>query len=229
MTLTERIALPGPKKLLAIDGGGIRGVLALEVLQRIEDLLRQEDGSEKFCLADYFDYISGTSTGGIIAACLSRGMSVAAILKFYEEAGADMFTKANLLKRLRYKFESEPLALKLQDVFGANTTFGADTLRTLLLLVMRNATTDSPWPLSNNPYAKIQRERIPRRQPDVSSLATRSRQHRGADLLPAGGDRPAACGPVEDEGVRLRRRGRHDVQQPRVPDVPDGDARQVLG
>ena len=154
MTLTERIALPGRKKLLAIDGGGIRGVLALEVLQRIEDLLRQEGGNEEFCLADYFDYISGTSTGGIIAACLSRGMSVARVLKFYEDAGADMFTKANLLKRLRYKFESEPLALKLQDVFGAGTTFGSDTLRTLLLLVMRNATTDSPWPLSNNPYAK---------------------------------------------------------------------------
>jgi hypothetical protein len=154
MTLTERIALPGPKKLLAIDGGGIRGVLALEVLQRIEDLLRQESGKKEFCLADYFDYISGTSTGGIIAAGLSQGMSVASILKFYEDAGADMFTKANLIKRLRYKFESEPLALKLQEVFGADTKFGANTLRTLLLLVLRNATTDSPWPLSNNPYAK---------------------------------------------------------------------------
>ena len=66
-----------------------------------------------------------------------------------------MFTKANLLKRLRYKFESEPLARKLKEVFGTRTpTLGSDTLRTLLLLVMRNATTDSPWPLSNNPYAK---------------------------------------------------------------------------
>jgi len=154
MTLTERIALPGPKKLLAIDGGGIRGVLALEVLRQIEDLLRQQAGNEEFCLADYFDYISGTSTGGIIATCLSRGMSVESILTFYQDAGADMFTKANLLKRLRYKFRSEPLALKLQSVFGAETTFGSDTLRTLLLLVMRNASTDSPWPLSNNPYAK---------------------------------------------------------------------------
>jgi hypothetical protein len=81
-------------------------------------------------------------------------MSVESILTFYQDAGADMFTKANLLKRLRYKFRSEPLALKLQSVFGAETTFGSDTLRTLLLLVMRNASTDSPWPLSNNPYAK---------------------------------------------------------------------------
>jgi patatin-like phospholipase/acyl hydrolase len=65
-----------------------------------------------------------------------------------------MFVKANLLERLRHEYEDEPLALKLKEIFGANTKFGSDRLRTLLLLVLRNATTDSPWPLSNNPYAK---------------------------------------------------------------------------
>src|SRR5262249_5070981 len=40
------------------------------------------------------------------------------------------------------------------SVFGPETTLGSDKLRTLLLLVMRNATTDSPWPISNNPYAE---------------------------------------------------------------------------
>jgi predicted acylesterase/phospholipase RssA len=154
MTLTERIAREGQKKLLAIDGGGIRGVLALAVLQRIEDLLKAKSGSANFRLADYFDYIAGTSTGGIIAAGLSIGMSVSEILTFYREAGAQMFVKANLLHRLRYKFEDEPLAAKLREVFGASTTLGSERLRTLLLLVMRNATTDSPWPISNNPYAR---------------------------------------------------------------------------
>src|SRR6516165_2445550 len=120
MSLTARIAQEGPKKLLAIDGGGIRGVLALEILQKIEDVLKKESGRGNFCLADYFDYIAGTSTGGIIAAGLSRGMSVADILTFYQQAGAQMFVKANLLKRLRYKFEDEPLAEKLRDVFGAD-------------------------------------------------------------------------------------------------------------
>src|SRR6516162_9064016 len=154
MTLQERIETPGVKKLLAIEGGGIRGVLALEILQKIEDLLKKESKRANFCLADYFDYIAGTSTGGIIAAGLSRGMSVADILTFSQHAGAQMFVKANPLKRLRYKFEDEPLAEKLRDVFGADTRFGSDKLRTLLLLIMRNASTDSPWPLSNNPYAK---------------------------------------------------------------------------
>jgi len=154
MTLTARIDQAGPKKLLAIDGGGIRGVLALEVLQRIEDLLKAKSRGGDFRLADYFDYIAGTSTGGIIAAGLAVGMSVREILDFYQEAGAQMFVKANLLRRLRYKFEDEPLAAKLRDVFGAGTTVGSEKLQTLLLLVMRNATTDSPWPISNNPYAR---------------------------------------------------------------------------
>jgi hypothetical protein len=154
MQLIDRIERPGPKRMLAIDGGGIRGVLALEVLQKIEDLLKAKSGRADFRLADYFDYIAGTSTGGIIAAGLSVGMSVKEILEFYQEAGAQMFVKANLLRRLRYKFEDEPLAAKLREVFASDTTLGSEKLQTLLLLVMRNATTDSPWPISNNPYAK---------------------------------------------------------------------------
>ena len=81
MNLKETCERPGPKKLLAIDGGGVRGVLALEVLQKIEDLLKAKSGRADFCLADYFDYIAGTSTGGIIAAGLSIGMAVESILK----------------------------------------------------------------------------------------------------------------------------------------------------
>jgi hypothetical protein len=154
MTLQTRLQQSGRKKLLAIDGGGIRGVLSLEVLRKIEDILKEQSGQDGFRLAHYFDYIAGTSTGGIIAAGLSIGMSVQQILRFYVEAGAQMFVKANLLRRLRYKFEDEPLAAELKKVFGSDTMLGSDELQTLLLLVMRNATTDSPWPISNNPYAK---------------------------------------------------------------------------
>jgi patatin-like phospholipase len=65
-----------------------------------------------------------------------------------------MFDKTSLLNRLRFKFDDEPLARMLKEVFGAETTLGGDKLRTLLLIVTRNATTDSPWPISNNPDAK---------------------------------------------------------------------------
>src|SRR5262249_27346002 len=99
MSLTERIERKDLKKLLAIDGGGIRGVLALEVLQRIEDLLTAKSGKADFRLADYFDYIAGTSTGGIIAAGVSMGMSGREVLDFFQETRAPMFVKYTLLHR----------------------------------------------------------------------------------------------------------------------------------
>jgi hypothetical protein len=154
MTVWDKLTKSGPRKLLAIDGGGIRGVLALEILAEIETILRTQARREEFVLADYFDYIAGTSTGGIIAAGLALGMRVQELLDFYENCATDMFGGARLLERLRYRYHDEPLAKKLRDVLGADVTLGSDKLRTLLMMVLRNATTDSPWPLSNNPYGR---------------------------------------------------------------------------
>lgn len=157
-----RLDGPGPKRLLAIDGGGIRGLIALEFLAAIEDTLRvREHGGPSWVLADYFDYIAGTSTGAIIAAGLSLGMSVAQIRGFYLDQGRAMFGRARLVNRLRYRFEGEPLADALRAVFGRDRTLGSPDLLTLLLLVMRNATTDSPWPVSNNPRAKYNNRALP--------------------------------------------------------------------
>ncbi|MCA9481166.1 MAG: patatin-like phospholipase family protein, partial [Nitrospira sp.] len=91
-----------------------------------------------FRLCEYFDYVAGTSTGAIIAACLSWGMSVDEIRKFYLESGKDMFDKAGLLDRYyRFKYEDNKIAKKLQEVFGRQTTLGSQKLQTLLMMVMR--------------------------------------------------------------------------------------------
>jgi hypothetical protein len=60
---------------------------------------------------------------------------------------------ALVFNRLHYKYESEPIAKKIQAELGADTKLGSDRLKTMLMMVMRNATTDSPWPVSNNPFA----------------------------------------------------------------------------
>jgi patatin-like phospholipase/acyl hydrolase len=151
----DRIDAAGPKRLLAIDGGGIRGVIALEVLDRLQTELRSRTGDPELVLADIFDYIGGTSTGAIVAAGLSTGRSTGDLLDLYIERGAEMFDKATWLDRVRHTYDSEPLEAILKEVLGAETTFGGDELRTLLLIVLRNATTDSPWPLSNNPRARF--------------------------------------------------------------------------
>jgi hypothetical protein len=154
MTLEEKIKAPGQKKILTLDGGGIRGMMTVEILAGIENILRKSLRNDKLVLADWFDFFAGTSTGAIIATCLSLGMSTDEIRQFYLDSGTEMFDKAFLLKRFRYTYEDEKLAGKLREVFGADTTLGSDKLRTLLMMVMRNVTTDSPWPLSNNPFAK---------------------------------------------------------------------------
>jgi hypothetical protein len=155
MSVSAKLSKTGPRKLLALDGGGIRGMISVEVLAKIENLLQKELGrDDSFVLADYFDYVAGTSTGAIIATCISLGMRMDEIRRFYIEGGPAMFDKARWIQRFHYKFEDEKLANKLKEVIGEHTTLGSDKVRTLLLLILRNATTDSPWPVSNNPTAK---------------------------------------------------------------------------
>lgn len=160
-SLADRIASPGPKKILSCDGGGILGLMSVEILAKLESELRAKSGNPKLLLCDYFDFVCGTSTGAIIAACIAAGMDTDRIRAFYVEGGKDMFDKASLLKRLHYSYNDEPLAKKLRGEFsaalGADTTLGSPGLRSLLMMVMRNATTDSPWPVSNNPAAHYNR------------------------------------------------------------------------
>jgi patatin-like phospholipase/acyl hydrolase len=178
--LERRIAAPGPKKLLSIDGGGIRGLIALEFLARIEALLREKLGRSDLVLSDYFDYVGGTSTGAIIATLVSLGFSTGKMIEFYRTGAHTMFEPSNVFLRLERKFGAnhpiakilnaigvltsssmftqQALAAEFKSVIGldgdADATLGTDKLRTLLLIVMRNASTDSPWPISNNPRAK---------------------------------------------------------------------------
>jgi len=163
--LRERIGAPGQKRILACDGGGILGLMSVEILARVEQELRDLTENNDLVLADWFDFTCGTSTGAIIAACISCGMSIDQIRAFYLDSGKDMFDKASLLKRLRYSYNDEPLARKLQAELNRalgyqpasgqpDATLGDENLRTLLMMVMRNHSTDSPWPVSNNPAGK---------------------------------------------------------------------------
>lgn len=153
--LDKRYTSKQPRKLLALDGGGIRGVLTLQVLIKMEKILAEQSGQgSRFRLCNFFDYIGGTSTGAIIAAGLAAGHSAKWMADFYRATGPAMFEKAFILHRLKNLYKSEPLAEKLKDVFGHDTTLGSGTLKCLLLIVTRNVSTDSPWPISSNPLAR---------------------------------------------------------------------------
>jgi hypothetical protein len=144
-----------PRKLLALDGGGIRGVLTLQVLIRMEEVLRERSGQgDAFRLCNFFDYIGGTSTGAIIAAGLAIGMSAQELSDFYIATGPKMFEKAFVLERLRHLYKKEPLTEELKKTYGQKTDLSSTKLKCLLLVVTRNVSTDSPWPISSNPFAK---------------------------------------------------------------------------
>jgi uncharacterized protein len=103
------------RRVLTIDGGGVRGVLPASFLATVEELLRRSP-------ANYFDLIVGTSTGGIIALGLGAGLSARQIRDFYIDRGPHIFRGQRHLRALRQVFVAKynPLSLKneLEKVFG---------------------------------------------------------------------------------------------------------------
>ncbi|MHC4180049.1 MAG: patatin-like phospholipase family protein [Planctomycetota bacterium] len=156
MTLLERLRSKGPKRILALDGGGIRGAITLGFLERIEAILRERYGRAELKLCEYFDLIGGTSTGAIIAAALAIGMSAADVRKKYLELGGRVFGKRKW-KKWEAWFDAEPLNEELTSIFEERT-LGDPTISTGLCVVAKRADTNSVWPIINHPqgmfYAK---------------------------------------------------------------------------
>jgi uncharacterized protein len=156
MALTDRLSSAGPKRILSLDGGGIRGSLTVGFLKRIEEVLRQRHGRPGLLLSDYFDLIGGTSTGAIIATALAIGMSAEDVEKTYLEFGGEVFNDRGgqfglpRLGLLRGRYNAEPLKRKLQDYFG-DRTLGDQSIRTGLCVVTKRADTGGVWPLINHP------------------------------------------------------------------------------
>jgi len=145
----------GPKRILALDGGGLRGVLTLGMLREIETLLRERFGGDPaFRLADYFDLIAGTSTGAIIAAALSLGMSVDEVHQHYLALGNVVF-KRSLLRfgAVRAKYDADDVRKALKGVLGDRLMNSPD-FRTGLMVMTKRLDTGSPWPLTNHPESK---------------------------------------------------------------------------
>src|SRR5260370_40565938 len=87
-----------PFSILSIDGGGVRGIFVAAVLDRLE----RDVGAR---IADHFDLVVGTSTGGIIALGLGAGMSPEEILALYIDNADSIFPA------WRRSFLAPPLSL----------------------------------------------------------------------------------------------------------------------
>jgi hypothetical protein len=112
------------RKILSIDGGGIRGIIPALVLSQIET------GTGK-PIAELFDLVAGTSTGGILALGLCIGddsgkprYTAADLLEMYVQQGKDIFPQT-LWRRVRtvgglatHRYSHEPLERILTERFG---------------------------------------------------------------------------------------------------------------
>ena len=153
------------KRILSLDGGGIRGLVTIEILAKVEALLRKRHEDQNLLLGEYFDLIAGTSTGSIIATMLSWGMTVDELRESYLKCGSQIFTKDRLLRQHKHTYSSAGITKILKEVLreesGELATLGSERLKGLLLLILRNATTGSPWPLTNNASSKFNDRRRP--------------------------------------------------------------------
>ena len=104
--------LPERFQILTFDGGGLKGLFAAALLAEVEKQL-------DVTLADHFDLVAGTSTGGLIALALGAGLRPAEIVDFYVEAGPRIFGAPRRLSRLwRPKHDPRGLRAALTSVFG---------------------------------------------------------------------------------------------------------------
>jgi len=113
------------RRILTIDGGGIRGLLPASLLATLEDAVGEP-------VVDYFDLIVGTSTGGIIALGLGAGISAASIRDFYLAHGPSIFSGSRTPRSIRHlavgKYRADGLRHALDDTL-ADTRLGDSTTR----------------------------------------------------------------------------------------------------
>ena len=142
---------PGPKRILALDGGGIRGIISLAFVERIEAMLARRRGGWGFRVADYFDLIGGTSTGAIIATGLALGKSAGEMIELYLTLAKKGFRRNRWIGgTFAPKFDAKALRAVIIEQFGQET-LGSDKLRCGLGIVAKRIDTGSVWLFHNHP------------------------------------------------------------------------------
>ena len=153
VSLQQRMFGPGPKRILSLDGGGVRGLLSAGILSELEKRLARRSGKADFRLCDYFDLIGGTSTGSIIAAALAMGRSAEDVTKLYQELIPNVFEGDGSQGLRRPRFNASKLDEALLRELGDHE-LGSAALRTGFAVFAKRIDTGSLWTLTNNPRSQ---------------------------------------------------------------------------
>lgn len=182
-TLNQHLYERGKKRILSLDGGGVRGLVTLGFLSELESQLGGRFAGayiaagkqpSDFRLCDYFDLIGGTSTGGIIAAMLALGFAVDDVRKVYLKMCPRVFERGrkgflsrffNPYSLFRPSFDAQEFKRAVDEIMDlvlergqrmgrGELLLGTDMLRTGAALVTKRIDTGSVWALTNNERMK---------------------------------------------------------------------------
>lgn len=123
-----------PFQIIALSGGGIRGLFCIKVLADLEQDLADESGDPDYSIAQHFDLICGTSVGGLLALGLAYGLNARQLLSIIDQRRKDIFPQYYSLNRFPtrwlYKvmrgckqaltslYSQDNLEALLTDIFG---------------------------------------------------------------------------------------------------------------
>jgi uncharacterized protein len=143
---------PGPKRILALDGGGVRGAITVAFLERVEAIL-SERLATKVRLGDWFDLVGGTSTGALIAGALALGFRTEQIKEFYLRLAPRAFQPTRWgIPLFQAKFNADGLRAEILKIVEDRLLSSKDLI-TGLCVVTKRMDTCSPWIVANNPNA----------------------------------------------------------------------------
>jgi uncharacterized protein len=149
LPVEARLFSPGRKRILTIDGGGVRGIVAIAFLKEMERELRQHTGKSDLVLADVFDMVAGTSVGSMLATMIALGKETAEIEAAFRDLAPKIFS-GRLTLFGQKRFSAVPLVNGVRS-FVKDATLGSDRLLTGLAIVAKRVDTDSVWVMTNNP------------------------------------------------------------------------------
>jgi len=137
----------GDVKILSLNGGGARGLFTINVLAEIERIIEQQTGQSNVKAGEYFDLITGTSIGGILALGLATGKSARELEAVFRVQAPLIFPhRGSWRKKWRAAFgaqySSKPLFDAVASMVGTETTFGDLTRRVMIPAV--NLSTGKP-------------------------------------------------------------------------------------
>lgn len=158
--IRRRLESAGPKRILALDGGGVRGIVSIGFLEAIEAVLAKRfvsqgiyQRSEDFRLAHYFDLIGGTSVGSMLATMLALGWPMSQVRREFEAEITNIFKSRQVGGFIRPKYNAGPVFQAVHKIVG-DQPLRSEQLQTGLAIIIKRADKGSVWPIVNNPNSK---------------------------------------------------------------------------